>query len=102
MMFMTKKIDDEFANEDVEIQKLFKSFKKQAEDLRLKKTNLEVNLNNIRSDLMTLQEEEYKTLESLQKLLKSGTDLNRKRAELEAELTAIEDKLLKLTKISKL
>jgi len=96
-----RRIEDEFAKEDVEIQNLFKSFKKQVEELRSKKTNLEAALNNIKSDLLSLQDEEYKTLEKLQQLLKSSTDLNRKRAETEAELGTMEEKLLKLTKISR-
>jgi len=97
-----KKIEDEFVDEDVEIKKLFKGFKKQIEELRSKKTNLEAGLNNVKNDLMALQDEEYKTLQNLQKLLKSSTDLNKKRAQVETELSLIEDKLIKLTKIARI
>ncbi len=97
-----KKIEDEFMDEDVEIKKLFTGFKKQIEELRSKKTNLEASLNNVKNDLIALQDEEYKTLQNLQKLLKSSTDLNKKRAQVEIELGLIEDKLIKLTKIARI
>ena len=102
MIMVKKKIEDEFVDEDVEIKKLFKGFKKQIEELRSKKTNLEAGLNNVKNDLMALQDEEYKTLQNLQKLLKSSTDLNKKRAQVETELSLIEDKLIKLTKIARI
>ncbi len=98
---MAKKIKNEFVKEDVEIRRLFKSFKKQVEELRTKKSNLESVLSDIKRDTLALQEQEFNTLKNLQKLLQDTTEMNRKRAKTEAELNLIEDKLIKLLKISK-
>jgi len=87
-------------NDDVEIKKLFQDFKKQITNLKSKKTYLENNLKKMKSELEALQQEEFSALNNLQKLIKDGIVLNEKRAQMEAELNDIKEKLLKLTKIS--
>jgi len=87
-------------NEDVEIKKLFQDFKKQINNLKSKRTLLENSLKKIRSELTTLQQEEFKALTNLQKLIKDGIVLNEKKDQMETELNDIKEKLLKLTKIS--
>ena len=100
-MYLAKKNEDTFFKEDVEIQRLFKSFKKQVEEMRSKKTDLETSLNDVKRDIKALQQDEFEALKNLQKLLQSSSELSQKRTVLELELKTLEDKLLKLTKISK-
>ena len=87
-------------NEDVEIKRLFQDFKKQVSNLKSKRTQLENNLKKVKSELATLQQEEFNTLSNLQKLIKDGIVLNEKKTQMETELNDIKEKLLKLTKIS--
>ena len=86
--------------DDIEIKRLFQDFKKQITNLKTKRVSLEGNLKKIKSELACLQEEEFKALSNLQKLIKDGIVLNEKRAQIETELNDIKEKLLKLTKIS--
>jgi len=86
--------------DDIEIKRLFQDFKKQITNLKTKRVSLEGNLKKIKSELASLQEEEFKALSNLQKLIKDGIVLNEKRAQIETELNDIKEKLLKLTKIS--
>jgi len=98
---LAKKNEIEFEKEDVEIQRLFKGFKKQVEELRSKKADLDSTLGDLKRDIQALQQEEFETLKILQKHLEKSTELNQKRAEVEAELKTLEDKLIKLTRISR-
>ncbi len=87
-------------NEDVEIKRLFQDFKRQIDNLKSKKIYLENNLKTVKSDLTTLQQEEFNALNNLQKLIKDGIILNEKRTQMETDLNEIKEKLIKLTKIS--
>lgn len=87
-------------NEDIEIKRIFQDFKKQIASLKAKKIHLENNLKAIKSELTTLQQEEFNALNNLQKLIKDGIILNEKRTQMETELNEIKEKLIKLTKIS--
>jgi len=87
-------------NEDVEIKRLFQDFKRQIDNLKSKRIHLENNLKTIKSDLTTLQQEEFNALNNLQKLIKDGIILNEKRTQMETDLNEIKEKLIKLTKIS--
>lgn len=100
-MYLAKKSEEKFVKEDIEIQRLFKNFKKQVEELRSKRVDLESSLGDVKRDIQALQQEEFETLKNLQKLLENSSELNQKRSKLENELKTLEDKLIKLTRISR-
>jgi len=100
-MYLAKKSEEKLVKEDIEIQRLFKNFKKQVEELRSKKVDLESSLGDVKRDIQALQLEEFETLKNLQKLLENSSELNQKRTKFELELKTLEDKLIKLTRISR-
>lgn len=84
---------------DMEIKRLFDNFKKQVNQLKSKKNDLESSISKVKNDLVALQQKQFKAIGEVQTLVKKSVDLREKRAKLEEELKNIKEKLVKLSKI---
>jgi len=83
----------------MEIKRLFDNFKKQVNQLKSKKNDLESSISKVKNDLVALQQKQFKAIGEVQTLVKKSVDLREKRAKLEEELKNIKEKLVKLSKI---
>lgn len=96
----TEEIPSGTTEESMEIKEIFSKFKNQVEDLKAKKAKLEKSLEEVISELKSVQDEELKLRDNISILVKKEVDLNQKRIELEKQLTFAKDKHSKLTKIN--
>jgi len=85
--------------ETVEIKELLSEFKGQLKELLNKKRDFETKLEDIKRNLAINQEEEFKKLHELEKLIESGMEMNNSRVKFEKELEDVNNKITKLTNI---
>lgn len=97
---ITEDIPSEIAEESLEIKEIFSKFKNQVEDLKTKRVKLEKSLEEVISELKSVQDEELKLRDNISILVKKEADLNQKRIEVEKQLTLAKDKHSKLIKIN--
>lgn len=96
----TEEVSSETAEDALEIKEIFSKFKSQVEDLKTKRVKLEKSLEEIISELKSVQDEELKLRDNISILVKKEADLNQKRIEVEKQLTLAKDKHSKLIKIN--
>lgn len=91
--------DDETKVEPIDIKEAFSQFNSQLEDLLIKKKEMETKLKHKKEELALNQDEEFKKLHELEKMIEKGVKLNNSRIKLERDLDDINDKIKVLKKI---
>lgn len=91
----------------------YKEIKNQLAELKNRKTNLSKKLEKIKNDVAVNQDNEFEAISdlnkrtneltqsmiSLKEMIKNGVELNRSRLEIEKELSELEGRIEKLSKI---